>query len=482
MPARSAVDAVVIGSGPNGLAAAITLARQGLEVSVVEGRSTPGGGLRTAELTLPGFRHDVCSAIHPLGMASPFLQSLDLAAHGVRWIHPEFPLVQPLDGGGAIVQERSVRATAERLGRDRKAYMGLMEPLVDSAPHLYETLLGPLQIPKHPFSLIRFGLRALLSADQLAKLSFRTPEARALLAGHGAHSILPLEAPGTAAFAMMLAISAHAVGWPVAERGSQAIADALVSILEALGGRVICDTPVRKLEDLPRARVYLFDTSPKVMESICGDRLPENYRAGLRRFRHGPAAFKVDWALSGPIPWSNEAARRTACLHIGPTFGEIAESERFAWQGKISDRPFLIVAQQSVVDLTRAPAGKHTGWGYAHVPNGSNEDALARIESQIERFAPGFRDLILARHVTNPAAMEAYNPNYVGGDIAGGVQDLAQLYARPVARLDPYSTPARDIFICSASTPPGGGVHGMCGYHAARSALRRFGIKAARPL
>jgi phytoene dehydrogenase-like protein len=472
-------DAVVIGSGPNGLAAAITLAREGLSVRVLEGKSTWGGGTRTLGFTLPGFRHDVCSAIHPMGIASPFFQSVDLESHGLRWLHPEFPLVQPLDGGRAIVHERSVELTAARLGRDEASYCRIFDPLTQGSRKLYADLLGPLSLPRHPFAAASFGRRALLSAKHLAESSFRTPEARALIAGHAAHSVLPLEAPGTAAFALMLGVSAHAVGWPVAEGGSQAIADALVGLLRSLGGDVICDHPVQRFEDLPSARVYLFDTAPSRLAEICGERLPSGYRAALQRFRHGPGAFKVDWALSNPIPWTHPDGARTASLHLGASFEEIANSERSAWKGAETDRPFLIVAQPSLIDPTRAPAGRHTAWAYAHVPASSRTDLHQIIESQIERFAPGFRDLILGRHIMDAGAFEAYNPNYVGGDIVGGVQDLRQLYARPVDLWNPYTTPDPKVFLCSASTPPGAGVHGMCGYHAARAALRR--LKAARP-
>jgi phytoene dehydrogenase-like protein len=476
-PRRGAYDAVVIGSGPNGLAAAIELAGAGASVLVVEAKPTPGGGMRTRELTLPGFRHDVCSSIHPMGVASPWFRSreAELARRGLRWVQPEFPLVHPLDGGRAVVQERDVGATAARLGgRAGTAYLRLMDPLVRDAPALFEALLSPPAWPRRPVALARFGSMALWPATLLARLACAGDEARALTAGHAAHSVLSLEHPGTAAFALMLGMSAHAVGWPVAEGGSQAIVRAMVSLLADSGGELVCGAPVRRIEDLPRARAYVFDLSPGQVADIAGDRLPAGYRRRLRRFRHGPGVYKLDWALSEPIPWAAPEARRTACLHVGGRFEDIAASERAAWRGQPCARPFLIVTQPSVVDPTRAPAGKHAAWAYAHVPHGSDHAFTDVILDQMERFAPGFRDCILAQHVFTPDGLESYNANYVGGDVVGGAHLLRQLAARPVARLDPYATPARDIFLCSASTPPGAGVHGMGGANAARSVLRRW--------
>ncbi len=471
---KTSYDAVVVGSGPNGLAAAIELAGNGAAVLVVEAKETPGGGMRSAQLTLPGYVHDVCAAIHPMGIASPFLRSLPLGEHGLSWVQPEFPVVQPMDDGRAAVHERCVEKTADRLGEDRAAYVRLFARLTKNAPKLYASLLGPLGLPKHPGAMLQFGRHALKSAQNLAFRAFRTAEARALFAGHAAHSIQPLENAATAAVGLMLGVSAHSVGWPVARGGSQSIADALVAMLCDLGGELACETRVQAVEDLPDAQVYLFDVSAPALARICRSRLPQGYRNALQAYRYGPGVFKVDWALSDPIPWTNREARQTACLHVGGTFEEVAESERLTWQGHHSDKPFLILAQPTVVDPTRAPEGRHTAWAYCHVPNGSTEDMQGRIEQQIERFAPGFRDCILAAATMTTADMEAYNPNYVGGDVIGGVQDLRQLYARPAIRLNPYTTPAADVFLCSAATPPGGGVHGMCGYHAAKAALRRL--------
>jgi len=477
-PRRGDYDAVIVGSGPNGLAAGIELSRRGLSVLVVEAKATPGGGMRTLELTLPGFLHDVCSSIHPMGLASPWFRSVEaeLARRGLRWLHPEFPVVHPLDGARAVVQERDVAATAARFGgRAGAFYRCLMEPFVGAAPALFEALLSPPAWPRHPLAVARFGALALLPASELVRLVCRGEETRALAAGHAAHSVLSLEHPGTAAFALMLGISAHAVGWPVAEGGSHAILRAMVSLLEDFGGEVVCGVPVRRMEDLPRARSYLFDLSPGQVSKIVGDRLPAGYRNALRRYRHGPGVYKLDWALSEPIPWAAPEARRTACVHVGGRFEEIAASERSAWRGKPCDRPFLIVTQPTVVDARRAPRGKHTAWAYAHVPHGSEQDFTEAILDQVERFAPGFRDCILGQHVLSPHGLETYNANYIGGDVVGGAHLLTQLYSRPVARFDPYATPARDIFLCSASTPPGAGVHGMCGANAAQSVLRRLG-------
>ena len=471
-PKSSSYDAIVVGSGPNGLAAAIELARKGASVLVIEAKKTPGGGMRTEELTLPGFAHDVCSSVHPMANASPFFQSLDLEKHGLAWKHPEFPVAHPFDGGRAITGARSVKDTAAGLGEDEKGYSELFQPLVDEAAKLNEALLGPFTFPKYPGLLARFGTNAIRSAVSLANARFKTPEARALFAGHAAHSVQPLENTATAAFGLMLAIASHQVGWPVAAGGSRSIAAALVSELEKLGGEVNCGHCVGTIEELPKAKVYLFDTSPAALASICRTRLPDRYIKKLKAFRHGPAVFKVDWALSDPIPWTADDCRKAATVHVGGTIEEIAESEREAWQGHHSSNPFLILTQPSLFDPSRAPANQHTAWAYCHVPNGSTMDMLDRIESQVERFAPGFRDSILERHTMSACDMEANNPNYVGGDIVGGIQDLRQLYTRPVARMDPYTTPAKNVFICSASTPPGGGVHGMCGFHAAKSALK----------
>jgi phytoene dehydrogenase-like protein len=456
------------------LAGAITLARAGRSVLVIEGRDTIGGGMRTAELTLPGFRHDVCSAVHPLGMASPFFRSLPLEQHGLRWIQPDAPLAHPLDHGEAVVLDRSFDATAAYLGRDAAAYRRLMAPLAEQWQEILGDLLGPLSVPSHPVAFARFGAGAILPAAALARAWFRGQRARALFAGLAAHSIMPLQRPLTAAYGLVLGLLAHGVGWPMPAGGSQAIADALASYLRSLGGEVRTGWWVRSLAELPPARVYLFDITPRNLLSIAGDELPAGYRRTLGRYRYGPGVFKLDYALDGPAPWRNQAVSRGGTVHVGGTLAEISASEQDAWQGRHAARPFVLVVQPSLFDPSRAPAGQHVLWAYCHVPNGSTVDMTAAIEGQIERFAPGFRDRILARNAMNAAQMEQYNPNYVGGDINSGVQDLFQHFTRPAVRVSPYTTPNPSIFLCSSATPPGGGVHGMCGYWAAQAALRRL--------
>jgi phytoene dehydrogenase-like protein len=474
---RTAYDAVVVGAGPNGLAAAIALAQAGWSVLVLEARGTVGGGMRTAELTLPGFRHDVCSAVHPLAVTSPFFLSLPLARHGLAWIQPPAPLAHPLDDGTAVVLERSVEATADGLGRDGPAYRRLMEPLAERWFDLAGDLLGPpLRWPRHPRTLARFGRDAALPAALLARWLFRGERARALLAGSAAHSILPLERPGSAAFGLVLGAAGHAVGWPIARGGSQAIADALAAHLREQGGEIATGQRVASSADLPPARAVLFDVSPRHLDRIAGDRLPPAYRRALARYRHGPAAFKLDWALDGPIPWRAPACQRAGTLHLGGGLDDIRLSEREAWRGRHAERPFTLLSQPSLFDPTRAPAGKHTAWAYCHVPStaaapDAPADMAERVEAQVERFAPGFRARILARHVMAPADFEAYNANYVGGDVIGGVQDLPQFFGRPVRSRRPHAAPVPGVYLCSASTPPGGGVHGMCGYHAAQTVL-----------
>ena len=466
-------DAVVVGSGPNGLAAAITMARAGRSVLVVEGKETIGGGMRTAELTLPGFHHDICSSVHPLGVGSPFFRSLPLADFGLRWVHPDAPLAHPLPNGNAIIVERLVEATANSLGRDGAAYRRLMQPLAANWQAVLADTLGPLHVPEHPLTFGRFALQAALPATILARTLFREPAAQAVLAGLAAHSILPLERIPSAAFGMMLGMLAHGVGWPVAQRGSQSIADALSSYFRSLGGEIITGWMVENVDELPQAQVMLLDITPKQVKRIAGHRLPARYLRALQRYRYGPGVFKIDYALDGPIPWRAAECSRAATVHVGGTLEEIALSERTVWRGGHAERPFVLLVQASLFDPSRAPAGRHTAWAYCHVPNGSTVDMTAAIEQQIERFAPGFSDRILARHTTHAQAMEQYNPNYVGGDINGGVQDLFQQFTRPTLRLTSYSTPDPSIFICSSSTPPGGGVHGMCGYFAANAVLRR---------
>jgi phytoene dehydrogenase-like protein len=472
-PLMHEYDAVIIGSGPNGLGAAIALAQKGWRTLVIEAAATVGGGMRSKELTLPGYTHDVCSAVHPTAVASPFFQSLDLASHGLRWIQPELPLVHPLDHGRAGVLHRSVTETATGLPRDDTAYRLLFKSLVGKAALMYPDILSPLRLPRHPLLMARFGIAAMLPATVLARSLFRSAEAQALWAGNAAHSILPLSQPFTSAVAMMLQMSAHAVGWPVAAGGSQAIADALLSKLHSLGGHVQCDWPVRSFAELPKARAYLFDTSPSQLSAIAAEALPQSYRRRLEAFRHGPGMCKVDYALDGPVPWLNDQARRAGTVHVGGTLDEIRSSELDAFEGRLNPRPFVLVAQQSVCDPSRAPVGKHTLWAYCHAPAHCNADLEPTITAQIERFAPGFRDQILAKHVTTSTQMQAYNANYIGGDIAGGATSWDQLLTRPVLSLCPYATPHPQVFLCSASTPPAGGVHGMCGWNAAQAVLKR---------
>jgi phytoene dehydrogenase-like protein len=473
MTARDA-DVVIVGSGPNGLAAAVTLAEAGVSVRVFERQAEVGGGTRSAELTLPGFVHDVCSAVHPLGILSPCFRDLPLAEHGLEWVLPPASVAHPLDDRAAVMLRRSVDATCEGLGSDGGAYRRLLEPLLGSPHELLADILAPLRMPGHPLQLLRFGLRAIWSANRLARMAFRDEPARALFAGCAAHSILPLSHPLSSAFGLIFSLAGHVAEWPVARGGSGAITRALASYLESLGGSIETGTPVAQLKDLPDARAILFDTDPRQLSQIAGDALPAGYRRRLARYRYGPGVFKVDWALDGPIPWRDPRCLEASTVHVGGGLAEICASERDMYRGRHSERPFLIVCQQSDFDRSRAPDGKRTGYAYCHVPHGSTVDRTDAIEAQIERFAPGFRDRILARHTMGPEAFAAYNPNYVGGAIAGGVADLFQLFTRPVARLDPYSTPNPRLYLCSAATPPGGGVHGQCGYWAARSLLRRL--------
>ncbi len=470
MSSAGAYDAIIIGSGPNGLAAAIALARAGRRVLVCEAEQTIGGGARSAELTLPGFTHDVCSAAHPLAAGSPFLRSLPLDQYGLEFIYPPVSLAHPFDDGTAALLERSVEATGETLGVDGMAYRRLMKPLVADWALLAPALLGPPRLPRHPLALARFGLKALRSARGLAASRFAGERARGFFAGLAAHSFLPLERLATAAFGLVLGITGHAVGWPVARGGSQSIANALAAYLRSLGGEIVTGRRVASIDDLPSARAILCDVTPRQLLRLAGHRLPPNYRRRLERYRYGPAAYKVDWALNEPVPWKAEGCSRAGIVHLGGTLAEISAAESAPWKGEQADKPFVLVAQSSLFDPTRAPAGKHTLWAYCHVPNGSTFDMTERIEKQIERFAPGFRDCVLARGVMPPAALERHNANLVGGDINGGAQDLRQLFARPTLRL--YSTPARGLYLCSSSTPPGGGVHGMCGYFAARAVLQ----------
>jgi phytoene dehydrogenase-like protein len=466
------VDALVVGAGPNGLCAAIELARAGRSVRVLELGATAGGGVRTDEGTLPGFRHDVCSAIHPMAVASPFLRSLDLERHGLSWIHPAAPLAHPLDEGPAVLLERGLQATDALLDEvDRGAWARLMQPFVDEIDGLLADTMAPLGRPSDPLRMARFGLRAFRPCSGLARERFQGPRGRALLAGLCAHSILPLDLLPSAAIGLMLGLAGHACGWPFPRGGAQALTDALVAELRSLGGELELERRVERLDELPEEALVFFDTGPQAMARIAGEALPHAYVQKLQRFRYGPGVFKLDWALSGPVPWRDPSVARAATVHLGGTLEELEASERAPWEGRHPERPFVLLAQHSLFDASRAPEGRHTLWGYCHVPAGSQRDMTALIEDQIERYAPGFRDLVLARRSLSSTQYEAYNPNYVGGDVNGGAPTVDQLFTRPLAAVSPYRTPNPRLFLCSASTPPGGGVHGMCGVHAVRAAL-----------
>jgi phytoene dehydrogenase-like protein len=475
-PFMQRADAVVVGSGPNGLAAALTLARAGLGVEVLEGAPTIGGGTRTEALTLEGFRHDVCSAVHPALVASPFFRSLDLAGLGIVLRQPEVAYAHPLDGGRAAALYRDVGETAAHLGGDAAAYQDLMRPLVEWLDRIVPYVLGPMRtLPRDPLALARFALVGTPSIQRTAR-RFTTDAARALVAGAAAHSMEPLTAPLTSAFGLLLAALGHGAGWPVVEGGSAAITTGLASELRRLGGVIHTGVWVTSLRELPPARAVLLDTSPRAFVVLAGDQLSRRAGRPWARFRPGWGTCKVDWALDGPVPWRADACRRTATVHVGGTFDEVARSEAAVRAGRHAERPFVLVAQPTVVDPTRAPAGKHTLWGYCHVPNGSSVDMTERMEAQIERFAPGFRDVILARRVRTADVAEFHNPNLLGGDVNGGAASVRQTVFRPVARWNEYRTPVDGVYLCSASTPPGGGVHGMCGVAAAEVVLReRFG-------
>ncbi len=485
---RADYDAVVVGAGPNGLAAAITLARAGYSVIVYEASDTVGGGCRSKELTLPGFTHDVCSAIHPYGVASPFFQTLPLEQYGVEWVHSPAPLAHPLPDGRVATLERSLDKLGRSLGRDAAAWRRLIAPRIAQWDDIVAGALGPihplrqLRRPSAALALARFGAYALQSARGMAERAFDDDPARALVAGIAAHAMLPLEQAPTAAAAVLMITMAHVVGWPLARGGSQRVVDALAAYLRDLGGEIVTGTPINSLGELPPARAILADVTPRQLLALAGGRLPERYAQRLKRYRYGPGVFKIDFALDGPVPWSNPDCLRAATVHVGGRLPEIAASERAVWNGAAPERPFVLLAQQSLFDGTRAPAGKHTVWAYCHVPHASDMDMTGRIEAQIERFAPGFRDRILAKHAMTARQMEAYNPNYVGGDINGGLADLFQLFTRPIITPNignPYATPTPGLYLCSSSTPPGGGVHGLCGYFAAQAALRTvFGMNA----
>lgn len=470
-------DAVVVGSGPNGLAAAILLQQNGLSVLLLEGKNQAGGGLSTEELTLPGYLHDVCSAIHPLAAGSPFFQTLPLEQHGLQYIYPDIAAAHPFDDGTAAVLTRSVAQTASLLGADSEAYSRLMTPLVESWPRIAADVLAPLHFPAYPVALAQFGLKALSSAVNLSK-RFETVQAKALFAGMAAHSIQPLTNLATSAAALVLMINGHLKGWPVPIGGSKSIATALIAYFISIGGRLETNTYVTSLSQLPPAKAVLFDITPHQLLAIAGHRFSAIYKWQLARYRYGMGVFKVDWALDDIIPFKAEAARQAGTIHLGGTLQEITDSEYQTSTGRHPDRPFVLMAQQSVFDKTRAPAFKHTGWAYCHVPNGSAKDMTEIIERQVERAAPGFRERILARHTLTPTQLEHYNPNNIGGDINGGIIDLSQLFTRPALRSSPYRTSTKGLYICSSSTPPGGGVHGMCGYHSAKRALKDiFNIK-----
>ena len=464
-------DAIIIGAGPNGLAAAVELARSGRSVCIYEANRTIGGGARSAELTLPGFIHDVCSSVYPLAAGSPFFSKLPLHKYGLEFVYPPASLAHPFDDGTAVVVRRSVEVTSETLGPDRSAYKQLFSPIVERWNEIAADFLGPLHFPRHPLTAASFGVRALRSAKGLAESTFKEDKARALFAGLAAHSFVALDRFATASFGLVLGATAHAIGWPIARRGAQSIANALAGYLRKLGGEIITGRRIDSLSQLPAAKAILCDLTPRQILRVAGPSLPGSFRRMLERYRYGPAAFKLDWALSSPVPWTARECYEAATVHLGDSFAEILSSEQLVSQGNCAEKPFVILSQPTLFDPSRSPAGQHTLWAYCHVPNGSSVDMTDRIENQIERFAPGFRDCILARSVMAPADLESHNANLVGGDINGGFQGMSQMFLRPTFRL--YSTPAEGLYICSSSTPPGGGVHGLCGYYAAQVALRK---------
>ncbi len=470
-PIKKDFDAVVVGAGPNGLAAAITLQQQGLSVLLLEGKNTIGGGMRTMELTLPGYYHDVCAAIHPLAVASPFFQSLPLPQFGLQFLYPDIAAAHPFENGSAAVLQKDIQLTAGSLEQDAAAYTQLITPLVERWPCIAADVLAPLHWPADPLAMAGFGTRALQPATSLVKI-FHGTKARGLWAGMAAHSMLPLSGIATSAVGLVLLITAHRQGWPVPKGGSGAIALAMADYFRSIGGKIETGHYVKTLNQLPSAKAILFDVTPRQLLQIAGHQFSSIYKWQLERYRYGMGVFKIDWALDAPIPFTNEACRSAGTVHIGNTLEEIAMNESLSWHGMNPLKPFVLLAQQSLFDASRAPEGKHTAWAYCHVPHGATTDMTEAIEKQVERFAPGFRDRVLARHVFNPAAMEAYNPNYIGGDINGGAIDWLQLFTRPALRWSPYRTSAKGMYICSSSTPPGGGVHGMCGYWAAKQALR----------
>ena len=475
-PATPPWDTVIIGSGPNGLSAGVYLASKGLRVLILEAADSLSAGTRTQELTLPGYLHDVGSAVHPMAYLSPYFQTLGLEKYGLEWVIPEASVAHPLDGQEAVLLTKSIAETARNLGIDAATYQEIVQPFIGRLPELLADSLKPLGVPASPLLLARFGLKAALPATLFAKLFFKGERARALFAGCAAHSILPFDKLFTSAVGLLFLLTGHAENWAFPKGGAQHIARALAACFTSLGGEIQLARRITSFEQLPPARTYLFDTDPLQLAQIASQQLPAAYRQRLARYCFGPGIFKIDYALSAPIPWQDPRCLRASTVHLGGSFAEIAQGEKQPWAGQHAAAPFVLLAQQSQFDATRAPQGRHTGWAYCHVPFGSTQDMTAVIERQIKRFAPGFEEVVLARHTLNTRALHAYNPNYVGGTITGGAADITQLFTRPVARLDPYSTPNPAIFSCSAATPPGGGVHGMCGYHAARSIARRLGV------
>lgn len=470
-------DVVVIGSGPNGLSAGIALTQKGLKVLIVEAADSIGGGTRTAELTLPGFHHDICSAVHPMGFSSPYYKELPLEEYGLEWIFPEASVAHPLDDEDAVLLYKSIDKTADNLEIDSRNYKQLISPFAERAEDLLADSLKPLGWPKNPWLFLRFGVQALQPASFYARNTFKGKRAKALFAGCAAHSMLPFDKFFTTAIGLVFLITANIQNWPIAKGGSQNIASALTSYFKSLGGEIMLSTKIDHFHQLPNAKKYVFDTDPIQLANIAKDQLSNSYKKKLNNFNYGPGVFKIDYALDGPVPWKNSNCLKASTVHLGGTIEEIMASEKEVWDGKHNQKPFVLVSQQSLFDPSRAPAGKHTGWAYCHVPYGSDKDMTQYIEEQIERFAPGFRDIILAKKSMNASDLYTYNPNYLGGAITGGAADISQLFSRPVSLFDPYATPNPNIFICSASTPPGGGVHGMCGFYAAKRVLRSLGIK-----
>lgn len=471
MSERKDYDAIVVGSGPNGLSAAIELQRSGLSVLLIEAKDTVGGGMRTAELTLPGFKHDVCSAIHPMAALSPFFRSLPLKDYGLEWITPPLAVAHPFDDGNAAIVNSSLADTANLLKEDKQAYLKLLDPVVQNWSLIEDNILGPLRFPKHPQTFAKFGLDAILSANRVAG-RFNTKEAKGLWAGMAAHAKLPLTHLTTAAISLVLTAAAHMVGWPLPKGGSQSIADALAKHFIALGGKIETNFYVKSLSQLPSSHAVLFDVGPRQLLQIAGNSLSAFYSWQLKRYKYGVGVFKVDWALDGSVPFKAAQCHKAGTVHIGNTIEEIKIAEQQTWNGRHVEKPFVLFAQQSLFDDTRAPAGRHTAWAYCHVPNGSKKNMTDAIEKQVERFAPGFRERLIGRHTMNTEQLEDYNSNYTGGDVIGGAATLTQLFTRPALRFSPYRTSAKGLYLCSASTPPGGGVHGMCGYHAAQRVLK----------